>query len=77
MDCVICRHIGGEGGGAVNLIGLETDHEGVVAGATRRLGPVGSGRAHVLAHVCSQHVVEIYRGRVPEVAMAWRTVTPA
>lgn len=77
MDCVICHNMGGEGGGSINLVGIETSNENVVAGAARRLGSVGESRAHVLARVCSQHVVEIYRGRVPGVTMAWRATAPA
>lgn len=77
LDCVICHHFSPDGGGAINLIGLATSVEGIIAGSSRRIDSERHGAAHVMAHVCSQHVVEIYRGRVPGVAMAWRVATPA
>lgn len=54
-----------------------TSVECLLACATRQLDDRPQGETHVMAHVCSQHVVEIYRGRVPGVAMAWKAATSA
>lgn len=76
-DCVICHHLRKPGSGAVSLIGLHTAIEGIICAANRRLNDGPKGTPHVMAHVCAEHVIDVYRGRVPGVAMAWRAATPA
>ena len=70
--CAVCRHLEMADSQPTNLIGLITGVECIVDSAQARLddGPVGG--QHVMAHVCPEHVVAIYRGRVPGVAMAWQ-----
>ncbi len=54
-----------------NPIGLLTNRPDLIAAASRRFDDI-DGEAHVLLPVCPEHVVDIYRGRVPSVRMAWR-----
>ena len=75
--CTICDHLQEEGGGATSLIGLATSLACILGAAQARLDDGDRDTSHVMAHVCAEHVVAIYRGRVPGVTMAWRTATMA
>lgn len=35
-----------------------------------------AGESHVIVHACPEHVVDVYRGRVEGVRMAWRLAEP-
>jgi len=70
--CAICRHFEMAGSRSTSLIGLITDVECILDSAQARLDDGPEGRQHVMANVCPEHVVDIYRGRVPGVTMAWQ-----
>jgi hypothetical protein len=75
QGCTICQHLQTAGGGATSLIGLVTSLECILAAAQARLEDGDQDKPHVMAYVCAEHVVAIYRGRVPGVTMAWRVAT--
>ena len=77
QSCVICRHFNQADGGRTSLIGLTGNVDFLLDGAQTRLDDGAQDLPHVLAHVCPEHVVAVYRGRVPGVAMAWRVATQA
>ncbi len=72
QSCAICHYLQTAGSGSTNLIGLATGVECILEAAQTRLDDGPQGRPHVMAHVCAEHVVAVYRGRVPGVTMAWR-----
>ena len=69
--CAICRAEGQPPQHTANSIGLLTSRFDILSGAAHRYGEV-EGETHVLVPVCPGHVVDVYRGRVPGVRMAWR-----
>ncbi len=77
QNCAVCQHLQKPGSGSTSLIGLLTSLECILRLAQARLDDGPQGKPHVMAHVCAEHVVDIYRGRVPGVAMAWRAATRA
>ncbi len=68
--CVICAYYHQDPQRTSNLIGLRTAVRAIVDRASRTVA--GGAAPHILAPVCPEHVIDIYRGRVPGVAMAWR-----
>ena len=70
--CALCEILGEEPRAAQNTIGLQTVLPGLIA-RTLEPGVPSASEQHVLVHVCPEHVVDIYRGRVAGVTMAWRT----
>jgi hypothetical protein len=52
-------------------VGLLTREPGIVEAALDRLGADGEEH-HVLVHTCPEHAVDVYRGRVEGVKMAWQ-----
>ena len=70
--CEICRYLRLEPRSANGAIGLTTAIQPLVAAALDRLDSGLGTEAHVMLAVCPDHVVDIYRGRVDGVAMAWR-----
>ena len=71
-DCAICRHLGTELSRTQNVLGLKTGHLELLAHAITRYDVGDRERAHILLPVCPEHAVEVYRGRVPGVEMAWQ-----
>lgn len=69
--CALCSLHGDAAPTVGNPIGLLTSREEIIAAASRRFDDI-EGEAHVLVAVCPEHVVDIYRGRLPRVRMAWR-----
>jgi hypothetical protein len=70
--CVICRHLELEPQLTPNVLGLSTTVDSIVRAASSRLDDGSARRAHVLAPVCPAHVIDIYRGRIAGVRMAWK-----
>ena len=54
------------------MLGLKTGHLELLAHAITRYDVGDRERAHILLPVCPEHAVEVYRGRVPGVEMAWQ-----
>lgn len=71
-ECAICRHLGLQPRATDRVVGLATEFEDLVAVAYDHLDEdVAEGR-HVMVPACPEHVVEIYRGRLAGIRMAWR-----
>ena len=70
--CEVCRYLRLEPQNASGSIGLSTAIQPLVDAALDRFDSGKSALAHVLLPVCPEHVVDIYRGRVEGVKMAWR-----
>jgi hypothetical protein len=68
----VCRYLGLEPRATNNSLGLRTAIEEIVRSSTARFDDGPDGQAHVLVPVCSEHVVDIYRGRVLGMSMAWQ-----
>lgn len=71
-DCAVCCYLRLEPRHASGTIGLSTAIVPLIELAMERLDNGLSDAAHILAPVCPEHVVDIYRGRLDGVAMAWR-----
>jgi hypothetical protein len=69
--CAICQLSGQPGAPVTNPIGLLTSRAEILSAATHRFGTI-EGEEHALVPVCPEHVVDIYRGRLPGIRMAWR-----
>ena len=70
--CEVCRYLRLEPQSATGAIGLTTAIQPLVDAAIERFATQKGTDAHVMLAVCPEHVVDIYRGRVDGVAMAWR-----
>jgi hypothetical protein len=74
--CAICRFLGQEPRYTTNVVGLRTRIDELLHHPGRRT-LAGFDIEHVMLPACPEHVVEVYRGRVEGVAMAWRMPAPA
>jgi hypothetical protein len=72
QECAICRHLGLDPRATVSSLGLRTAISGLIEASTARFDDGRDSEAHVLVPVCPEHVVDIYRGRVAGMSMAWR-----
>ncbi len=70
-DCAICLHLNESPRLTAGTVGLLTASERILGVALDRIGDIGQ-ESHVIVHACPEHVVDIYRGRVDGVRMAWR-----
>ena len=71
-DCAVCRYLHVEPRAASGAVGLNTSIGELISGALERLDRGELQQAHIMLAVCPEHVVDIYRGRVDGVKMAWR-----
>jgi hypothetical protein len=69
--CAICQHLAMPPRTATGTVGLLTGAQTIVGAALDRFEGVGSDQ-HVVVHACPEHVVDVYRGRIEGVKMAWR-----
>lgn len=76
QPCALCIAQAAEPALAKTPVGLLTRRADLLRHAVQRLGEV-DGATHALIPVCPEHVVDVYRGRVPGVRMAWRLGQPA
>ena len=67
--CVVCQVFGGELMPATSLVSIETTLPDQRARV--QLPDAHGARA---ARLCPEHVVDVYRGRIDGVSMAWRIV---
>ncbi|MGH2608260.1 MAG: hypothetical protein ACRDHF_04155 [Tepidiformaceae bacterium] len=70
--CALCDVLGERPRQTANTIGLSTARPEIIAHARERFDTDHSDAVHVVVAVCPEHVVEVYRGRVAGVSMAWR-----
>jgi hypothetical protein len=69
--CAICEYLSQPPQTAAGTVGLLTNAKVLVDAALDRHG--GSGlEQHVVVPACPEHVVDVYRGRIPGIQMAWR-----
>ncbi|MBI5946565.1 MAG: hypothetical protein HY875_00310 [Chloroflexi bacterium] len=66
QPCAICHHEGADPPESGHLLCLSTTLDHLVSQAA---GREGDG---ILLPVCPTHAVDIYRGRLPGVTMAWQ-----
>lgn len=71
-ECAICREFGLEPRRTNSVVGLATAIRELIQSAFERIPGGDDGAAHVMLPACAEHVVDIYRERVPGVRMAWR-----
>lgn len=69
--CAICEHLALPPQSATGTVGLFTAFEDMNEAAVDRLGWDGDDR-HIVIHACPEHVVDVYRGRIEGMRMAWR-----
>lgn len=71
QTCAICQFLSEPPRTAAGSVGLLTDSQVILDAALDRLG--GTGRdQHVVVPACPEHVVDVYRGRIEGLRMAWR-----
>lgn len=70
-NCAICLHLNEPPRNTTATVGLLTAATGILGEAVDRIGEIGA-ETHVVVHACPEHVVDVYRGRVEGVRMAWR-----
>ena len=77
LFCAICRHVGEEPSMTRTVLGLRTAHSALLDAAITEYDDGEDGLRHVLLPVCPEHAVDVYRGRVAGVEVAWRLPTSA
>ncbi len=77
-SCAVCAYLGLDPSPSSGEVGLWTSLPAIVAAANQVFPSAPAGEHHVMLAVCNEHVVEIYRDRIPGLRMAWRLrVEPA
>lgn len=69
--CAICVYLELPPRDATGTVGLMTVEQPLIDEGVDNLGEI-NGASHVIVHACPEHVVDVYRGRVDGVRMAWR-----
>jgi hypothetical protein len=69
--CAICIYLELPPRDATGTVGLMTAEPSLVDASLDTMGEV-AGDTHVIVHACPEHVVDVYRGRIEGVRMAWR-----
>jgi predicted secreted protein len=69
--CALCLHLEVPPRQATGTVGLLTSAPALLDAALDRLAEI-AGESHVIVHACPEHVVDVYRGRIEGVRMAWR-----
>lgn len=70
--CAICRHLGLQPRETDRVVGLTTEIDGLVAEAHDHFHETIGEGTHVMLPACPEHVVDIYRGELAGIRMAWR-----
>lgn len=70
-NCAICLYLNESPRMTAGTVGLLTAAPAILGAAVDRISEIGS-ESHVVVHACPEHVVDVYRGRVDGVRMAWR-----
>lgn len=69
--CAICSHLSLAPRPATGTVGVLTGEPAMLSAAVDRFGLQGA-EEHILIHACPEHAVDVYRGRVTGMRMAWR-----
>lgn len=69
--CAICLHLGLAPRISTGSIGLLSSSPTLRRAAVDHIAD-NNGVAHVVVNACPEHVVDVYRGRLQGVRMAWR-----
>jgi hypothetical protein len=69
--CAICSYLLETPRSATGTVGLLTAVPSLVNAAVDRFVMAGPEQ-HVVVNACPEHVVDVYRGRIDGVKMAWR-----
>lgn len=72
--CAICQHLSTTPRIATGTVGLLTAVPSLLNAAVDRYVAAGPEQ-HVVVNACPEHVVDVYRGRIEGVKMAWRLTT--
>lgn len=70
--CAICRYLAVPPSDGTGTVGLLTSAPTIVQEAIDNLGVSSENEQHIVVYACPEHVVEVYRGRIAGVRMAWR-----
>ncbi len=73
--CALCMHLEVPLRPATGTVGLLTAVPVLLELANERFAEIGD-ETHVVVYACPEHVVDVYRGRIPGVRMAWRLAEP-
>ncbi len=73
-NCAICEHLELPPRHATGTVGLLTGSVTMDKSAVDHLGWDGDEQ-HVVVHACPEHVVDVYRGRIEGMRMAWKLST--
>jgi hypothetical protein len=73
--CAICIHLEVPPRPATGTVGLLTSAPVLLDLQLDCVGEIGE-ESHIIVHACPEHVVDVYRGRVEGVRMAWRLAEP-
>ncbi|MGH2632097.1 MAG: hypothetical protein ACRDG3_01695 [Tepidiformaceae bacterium] len=60
-----------------STVGLNTAIDPLLDAALERFSEGQHGQSHIALAVCPEHVVDIYRERLPGVSMAWKLASIA
>ncbi len=72
QSCSICFSLALDPRPASGSIGIWTSNAALIEHASAELAVAPDGDRHVVVAVCPEHVVEVYRGQIPGLAMAWK-----
>ncbi|MCC6387220.1 MAG: hypothetical protein IT302_07560 [Dehalococcoidia bacterium] len=67
--CVICEYLGQASAPGTSLVSIET-----TLAPLRALMPVPDVHGAIATRLCPEHVIDVYRGRIEGVTMAWRVL---
>lgn len=67
--CVLCQYRGEPSTPGTSLVSVET-----TLGPLRALMPAPDARGAIATRLCPEHVIDVYRGRIEGVTMAWRVL---
>lgn len=70
-ECAICLTFGEDPRPATGSVGLITNIASLTEAALDHFGYSAEGQ-HIIVAACPEHVVDVYRERLPNVRMAWR-----
>jgi hypothetical protein len=70
-SCAICAHLGLTPQVTTNFVTLKTEIPGLVRAAAADR-PRLDAEDPIVVPSCPEHAVDIYRGRIPGMHMAWR-----
>ena len=74
-SCALCMHLEVPPRPATGTVGLLTAVARPLDLGDERFAESGEDTQDVV-HACPEHVVDVYRGRLPGVRMAWRLAEP-